>query len=254
MSISRFMIALAFLSPAVFAQPQAKPQAFDVASVRPSRLTVGPDYNNRITFTPAGFNARNVTLKRLIAEAWNIQLNQVIGPHWIDQNEYDVNARAAEGTTQKQMSPMLQSLLAERFKLKHHNETREMRVYELALAKTGPKIQPVADGEPVKTTPGFHFHGDMHHFADLLAVQFSIPAPVDPSLPSIAGPPALVLDKTGLQGAFDFSVDIRPELNTDMVTVWQRALEDQLGLRIESRKGEVTVVVVDDAAKIPSEN
>jgi uncharacterized protein (TIGR03435 family) len=64
----------------------------------------------------------------------------------------------------------------------------------------------------------------------------------------------LVVDKTGLEGIFDFSVDMQPELNTDSFTAWQRALEDQLGLRINSQKGEVAVVVVDDAARIPNEN
>jgi uncharacterized protein (TIGR03435 family) len=248
--------ALSLLSSVGFAQSQAKSPVFDVASVRPSLHTVGPDYNNQITVTPAGFNARNVTLKRLIAEAWDVQLNQVVGPRWMEENEYDINARAAEGATKEQMSSMLKSLLAERFKLKEHTETREMRVYELAVAKNGPKVRAIADGEAVKTAPpGFHFHGGMHQFADLLALQFSIPAPEDPSVPSRAGgPPILVVDKTGLEGIFDFSVDIHPEISTDMFTVWQRALEDQLGLRIESRKGDVSVVAVEDALKIPTEN
>jgi uncharacterized protein (TIGR03435 family) len=63
-----------------------------------------------------------------------------------------------------------------------------------------------------------------------------------------------VLDKTGLSGIFDFNVDIHPELGTDMFTAWERALEDQLGLRIESRKGDVAALVVDEAAKVPTEN
>jgi uncharacterized protein (TIGR03435 family) len=246
---------LALLAPFLSAQPQAKPPQFDIASVKPSRLSVGPDYNNQITFTLTGLSARNATLKRLIAEAWNLQINQILGPRWIDQNEYDIDAHAAAGTSKEQMAPMLRSLLTERFKLKEHAGEQEMHLYELVPAKTGPKIQPIADGKSVKTAPGFHFHGDMHRFADLLAVQFSIPATEDPSVPSKAGgPPTLVIDKTGLEGTFDFNVDIHPELNTDMFTVWRRALEDQLGLRIESTKGEVTVVVVDDAAKIPTEN
>jgi uncharacterized protein (TIGR03435 family) len=66
--------------------------------------------------------------------------------------------------------------------------------------------------------------------------------------------PIAVLDKTGLPGIFDFSVDIHPELGTDMFTSWQRVLEDQLGLRIESRKGNLAVLVVDEAARIPTEN
>jgi uncharacterized protein (TIGR03435 family) len=63
-----------------------------------------------------------------------------------------------------------------------------------------------------------------------------------------------VVDKTGLQGIFDFSVDIHPELGTDMFTSWQRALQDQLGLKIESRKGNVAVLAVDAADKMPTEN
>ncbi|HEY1805908.1 MAG TPA: TIGR03435 family protein [Terracidiphilus sp.] len=255
MNAPSLITVLAVVSSVVFAQPPSKSQAFDVASVRPSRVTVGPDYNNQIAFTRDGFTASNVTLRRLIAEAWNVQLNQVLGPGWIDRNEYDINARAAADTTRGQMAPMIRNLLADRFQLRTHDETREMRVYELTTPKTGAKIRPVADGKAVNTAHGFHFHGDMRQFADLLALQFSIPAPQDPSVPSRAGgPPILVLDKTGLEGTFDFSVEIQPELNTDMFTVWRRALEDQLGLRIESGKSEVPVVVVENAAKIPTEN
>ncbi|MDE3148453.1 MAG: TIGR03435 family protein [Acidobacteriota bacterium] len=251
----RLMVAFAFLCSVVLAQPAAKTPAFEVASVRPSRVIVGPDYNNQITFTPDGFIGRNVTLKYLIAEAWNVQLNQVLGLDWLDRNEFDINARTAEGTTKEQMSPMLKSLLAERFGLKDHIESREIKVYELAIAKTGPKVRPIAPGEPVKTAPGLHFHGDIHKFCDLLAVQFSIPATEKPSTPARAGgPPILVLDKTRLKGIFDFSVDIYPELGTDTFTLWQRALEDQLGLKIESRRDDVPIVVVDHAAKIPTKN
>jgi uncharacterized protein (TIGR03435 family) len=255
MHMPRPMAAVAFLCSIALAQPAAKSPGFDVASVRPSRVTVGPDYNNQITFTRDGFSAKNVTLGRLIAEAWKVQLNQVAGPGWIEHSEYDISARAAEGTTKEQMAPLIKKLLVERFQLRDHTETRKMRVYELAIAKSGLKIRPTTDDEPVKTAPGFHFHGDMRQFADLLAVQFSIPAPVDPSVPARAGgPPILVVDKTGLDGIFDFSLDMQPELNTDRFTAWQRALEDQLGLRIDSQKEEATVVVVDNAVKIPIEN
>lgn len=255
MRMTRLITLVALCCSVVLAQPAAKSSVFDVASVRPSRDTVGPDYNNQITWTRTGFTARNVTLRRLIAEAWNVQLNQVLGPGWIDHSEYDVIARTTEGSTKEQVAPMIKNLLVERFRLKEHSETRTMRVYELGIAKTGPKIRPITDGESVKTAPGFHFHGGMRQFADLLAVQFSIPAPENPNVPARAGgPPPLVVDKTGLEGVFDFSVNMQPELNTDSFTAWQRALEDQLGLRINSQKGDVAVVVVDDAAKIPTEN
>jgi uncharacterized protein (TIGR03435 family) len=63
-----------------------------------------------------------------------------------------------------------------------------------------------------------------------------------------------VLNETGLEGIYDFNVDMRPELGTDVFTLWQRALNDQLCLRIESRKGNVPVLVVDDASRMPTEN
>ena len=63
-----------------------------------------------------------------------------------------------------------------------------------------------------------------------------------------------MVDKTGVPGVFDFGVDIHPELGTDMFALWQRVLQDQLGLKIESRKGNLEVVVVDDVSKMPTEN
>jgi uncharacterized protein (TIGR03435 family) len=216
---------------------------------------VGPDYNNQITYSPAGIRGRNVTLQRLIAEAYQLQLRQVFGPRWLNSNEYDFDARSAAAGNREQQALMLRGFLAERFKLKEHSETRDMRVYELVVGKSGSKIRPISDGETPAAGSGFHFHGDLRQFADLLAVQLSIPAADNPAEPARASTsPIPVLDKTGLPGVFDFSVDVSPEMGTDMFAAWQRALESQLGLRIESRKGNVPVLVVDEAAAIPTEN
>jgi len=250
-------LIIVFAIPGSVVCGQAAPagSAFDVASVRQSQRAVGPDYNNQITYSPAGFRARNVTLRRLIAEAYRLQLNQIVGPEWLDRNEYDVEAKASGEDSRELMAARLRGLLAERFKLATHGETREMRVYELVVGQAGAKIHPVKDGDTVTARRGFHFHGDMQRFADLLAVQLSIPMASNPSQPMRAsGPPVPVLDKTGLQGTYDFSVDIRPELGTDLFTLWQRALEDQLGLKLENRKSTVEVLVVDALEKMPTEN
>jgi len=229
-------------------------QAFEVASVRPSQREVGPDYNNQITYSPTGLTARNATLKRLIAEAYHLQLNQISGPDWLDRSEYDIEARAASGNRQ-QMEPMLRNLLAERFNLKEHRESREMRVYELAVGKSGAMIHPTNDAESASPGNGFHFHGSMREFADLLAIKLSIPPAQDPGVPVRAsGPPVPVLDKTELPGVFDFRVNIQLELGTDMFTLWQRALQEQLGLQLENRKDNVEILVVDNASKMPTEN
>jgi uncharacterized protein (TIGR03435 family) len=250
------LLSFAFTSSAAFGQSSAP--SFDLASVRPCLHVVGPDYNNQLTYSAAGFTAKNSTLKRLIAEAYGLQLNQIFGPNWIDQNEYDIDARVMGASTRGKMAEMLRSLLDERFKLVKHTEMREMRVYDLIIAHSGLRIQPVSDGDPVGVHAGFHFRGDMRQFADLLALQFSIPAAENPNEPSRAslasGSQIPVFDKTGLTGIFDFDVDMHPELGTDMFTSWQRALQDQLGLKIESRKENVAVLVVDSGARIPTAN
>lgn len=238
-----------------FAQTQPAQTSFEVVSIRPSQHEVGPDYNNQITYSSTGFTGRNVTLRRLVAEAWHCQRNQVVGPPWLDRNEYDIVARLPDGATSEQIPRMLLSLLSDRFQLKSHSEIRPMRVYELTVAQGGPRIHPVQQGDAMAAGPGIHFRGDMRQFADLLAVQISMPAPTSASVPVIAGgPPVPVLDKTGLVGIYEFSVDLRPEIGTDGFTFWKRVLEDQLGLKIESDKAGVAFVVVDDAQKIPTAN
>src|ERR1700722_512704 len=250
-----FLISLALSGLVAAGQAPTTKPGFDVASVRPSQHVVGPDYNNQLTYSPTGIAGRNVTLQRLLAEAYQLQLNQVLGPGWLDKNEYDIDARSAGAGTHEQHALMLRSLVAERFKLTQHSEMREMRVYEMAIGKSGPKIHRISDGENATVGAGFQFHGELRRFADLLAVQLSIPAPDNPAEPARASTSLIpMLDKTGLPGTFDFSVDMHPELGTDMFTSWQRVLEDQLGLRIESRKENVAVLVVDEATKIPTEN
>ena len=246
------LIPLAIVS---YAQAPAPQPTFDVASVRPSQQEVGPDYNNQITYAPDGFTGRNVTLKRLIAEAWHCQLDQVQGPPWINRNEYDIATRIPEGASWEQIALMLRRLLTDRFHLKVRSETRPMRVYELTVSPKGLKIHPNSSAAQATAGSGLRFHGDMRQFADLLALQFSMPAANDPSTPvRAAGPQIPVLDKTGLKGTYDFSADMRPELGTDGFTAWKRALEDQLGLRVDSGKSDVEMVVVDDALKIPTAN
>ena len=249
-----FLICCAVSAVAV-GQPSTPAPAFDVASVRPSQHNVGPDYNNQLTYAPGEMTAKNVTIKRLVADAYQLQMDQILGPSWLDQNEYDIEAKTTTAATKQQLAAMIQILLAERFHLVQHSETREMRVYVLVAEKSGAKIHPADGDAPAPSTSGFHFHGDMRQLADLLAVQLSIPATNNPSSPVRASTSRIpVLDKTGMPGIFDFNVDIRPEPGTDMFASWQRALHDQLGLKIESRKEEVAVLVVDQALKIPTEN
>jgi uncharacterized protein (TIGR03435 family) len=225
--------------------------SFAVASVKPSARTVGPDYNNRFAFEPGAIAARNATLRRLIAEAYGLQLRQVVGPAWLDQNEYDLDAKAGRPAGPAQLRAMLPALLAERFGLKQHRETRKLKVYELVVDKGGPKIQPV---ESNGATDWPRFHGELNRFADLLAVQLAIATPSDPTRPGLAtATPLPVLDRTNLPGVYEFDVDVRPD-GSDMLTLWQRKLKEKLGLRLDSATADVPVLVVDEASKVPAAN
>src|SRR5580698_3028450 len=123
-------------------------QTFDVASVKASAKPVGKDYNNQITIGPSTFTGKNVTLKRLIVEAYGVDPPQVFaGPKWLDESEYDVEAKAGQAVSKEELRKMLRPLLASRFHLAIHRETRELKTYELVIDKGGPKIQPVKEGD-----------------------------------------------------------------------------------------------------------
>jgi uncharacterized protein (TIGR03435 family) len=225
-------------------------QSFDVASVKPSVRTAGKDYNNQITIGTAGFSGKNVTLKRLIGEAYGLQAPQVFGgPKWLDENEYDIEAKAGGPATREQLRAMLQPLLADRFHLKVHRETKEMRVWELVVDKGGPKIHTATDAKPGL----MHFHGELQQLAGLISVQLSILPVDDPTRPGVAsGPPVPVLDKTGLAGTYDVNIEVKAQ--ADMFAMWQHILQDQLGLKLEARRPQVEGVVVDSAERVPTAN
>jgi uncharacterized protein (TIGR03435 family) len=250
------IVAILYAGVIAWGQTPAGAPAFDVVSVKASLRTVGKDANSRISFSAAGLSGRNVTLKHLITQAYHLQSHQVLGgPPWLDSNEYDVDAKSAGPASREQLQLMLRTLLATRFGLSVHKDTKELRVYELVVDKGGPKIHAVKDGEVPAMPAGRRFHGDLEQFANLLSIQLTIPAMDDPTKPGIASAaPVPVLDKTGMPWIFDFSVDMKPELGVDMFTLWQRVLQEQLGLKLENRKANVDVLVVDHAEKVPTAN
>jgi uncharacterized protein (TIGR03435 family) len=232
-------------------------QSFDVVSVKASLNPVGPDYNNRIAIGPSTFSGKNVTLKRLLSEAYGMEPSRISGgPKWLAEAEYDVEGKTEGAVSPEEMRKMLQTLLAERFHAEVHRETRELRTYELTVDKGGIKIRPASDGEPAAPRPGaFHFHGDLQQLADLISVQLTIPAAMDdPSRPSMAsGPPIPVFNRTGLTGAYDLDVDLKLAAGIPAFNLWQAALTE-FGLKLESRKGGVEVLVVDRADRVPVAN
>jgi uncharacterized protein (TIGR03435 family) len=246
----RAVFCLGLLASAALAQP------FEVASVKPSARAVGKDYRGAVVFGSERVSARNVSLKGLIVEAYHVQPFQVSGgPGWLDLDEFDIDARAGATTTKDQLRSMLQALLADRFHLTIHRNSKEMRVYALSVDKGGPKLRP-ATGELRPTTSPQNFHGDMRQFANLISIGLSIPTVDDPTRPAIAsGSPVPVVDKTGLEGNFDISVNLRPDdAGGDGFARWQQALRDELGLKLESTHAPVELLVVDSAERMPTAN
>jgi uncharacterized protein (TIGR03435 family) len=230
---------------------------FEVASVKASPQTAGRDARGRIVAASGRVNARNVSLRDLIVEAYHIGAYQVSGgPRWLDSDEFDIDARAGGAANREELDLMLRALLADRFHLKVHRETRDLRVYALVVDRRGPKIQPAKEGESAAGRPSARrFHGDMRQLAGLLAVQLSIPASSDPTRPSMAAEtPTPVVDETGLSGTYDFAVEFGSDPGGDMFAHWQRILQEQLGLRLDSRKGPVEILIVDGADRIPTAN
>jgi uncharacterized protein (TIGR03435 family) len=233
----------------------AQPATFEIASVKASPRRLGPDYNNQLTILPSRFTGRNVTLRLLIAEANGVQKNQVAGPRWLDENEYEIEAKTETEVSRDRLRSMLSILLVERFHLKQHMEQRTMRAYELVVDKGGPKVRLTKSGTPAASNNGYPFHGEMRQLADLIAIQLTISVPADPTRPGIAGgSPPVVKDKTGLEGIYDLAIDIRPEPGADMFTLWQRYAQERLGLKLEATRGPVPVVVVDSAERTPEAN
>ncbi len=134
-----------FLAWTALALAQTAPPAFEVASVKPAdpqpmgkmMIGVGCD-KQRCTYT-------NVNLKLLLSEAYKLKQNQISGPSWLDTERFDILAKIPDGVAETQVPAMLQALLAERFQMTLHKETRDTAIYALLVGKGGPKMEKVED-------------------------------------------------------------------------------------------------------------
>jgi len=266
-------------APRIWAQTStpAKPAAFDVASIKPNRL------QQRMTdlYSPAGYAATAVNLRWLIQAAygisnpWGPQHQLSGGPDWLESERFDVAARVESGAIPADLPPternetirlMLQKLLEDRFQLKVHRETKQLPVFALVVTKNGPKLkkseleEKECQGIPV----GFvscreRFNGgmrgvrakgvDMGDLAQYLSGFTDRP----------------IIDQTSVKGLFeinttawrpaqpraDFAAEAPADLE-ELPTIFTM-LQEQLGLRLESTKGPVEVLVIDSVQK-PSEN
>jgi uncharacterized protein (TIGR03435 family) len=229
----------------IFAQSQ-----FEVASIKPSQAGNMDREGNRrenVDTQPGRLTMRNASLSSCIRWAYGVQASQVSGPGWLDTERFDIVATAAGRASEDQMRVMLRALLGERFKLTLHRDSRVMSAFELVVAKNGPKMHP-SEGEGKSA---HHGNGVKETFEKLsmaeLAEHLSGP---------MHGP---VIDKTGLSGRFDFTLDLSgyfvPDRRPDeMPSFIATSVQEQLGLKLESRKAPIEILVIDHAERVPTEN
>ena len=241
--MSRFVLALAAL--ASFTQQAG--DSFEVASIR---LNTSGNPNTQISMPQGGrFLVVNATVKTLLRNAYGLLSFQFAGgPGWLDSDKYDINAKASsiDELTPDSVKPLLQNLLADRFHVKIHWEMRDAPVYVLVTEKGGPKFQAHSD------MPG---HG-MNTRKSPVAVQMKgTDVPIEELASNLGNQLGrFVTDETGLQGHYDFMLNWAPDptAESNLPSLFT-ALREQLGLRLEPRKGSMKVLVIDQAEK-PSEN
>jgi len=282
------MLALAAAEAVVFAQNPASKPAFEVASVKKSPPATG---GTRVRFGSREGDrwlAENATLRILLRNAYDVQYGmdgQIVGgPPWMDTDRFDIQATMAPGTSNDDMKAMVRTLLADRFQLRTHTERREMPVYALQIARKdgrlGPQMRPLtvdcdavraarASGEkpPGDTAPVCTTGMSIRRtgISELDSSGMTMAALID-NLSRAAGRP--VLNRTGLTGSF--AVTLRFATDASSVSPLggppqgvplepvdapslTAAVQEQLGLRLESRREPVEVLVV-DSASAPTEN
>jgi uncharacterized protein (TIGR03435 family) len=242
-----FLIITTLAPNCISAQPQAAPTpppAFEVATVRPSPPNHG--YTSISPFGSDRFTAANASLSYLIQLAYSIDArNQLSGaPDWLDSEFFDINAEAADGAhlSYEQLQPLLQQLLQQRFHLVAHRETRNLPGYTLIVAKSTPKLRITKGGAPY----GYIFAGKLRlQNSDIDSLAGALVSPV--------GRP--VVNKTGIQGNYDIKLDYAADgdTNSNLPSIFT-ALQEQLGLKLDSQKVPVQMLIIDHIDKTPTEN
>jgi uncharacterized protein (TIGR03435 family) len=250
--VTRFTLApivLALACGASYAQPEAGAPAFEVASVKPTQHGRGPDgwsFSDIKVAGPGRLVATNASLEECIRWAYQVKKYQIYGPDWLnaDDASYDIEAKTSPEKDRAQIRLMLQALLAERLGLRLHRETRMLPIFEVVVAKNGPRLQAAgADAKGGLTSQGgrdgVRVTGQKATMAEL-AERLSL----DVERP--------VFDKTDLQGSYAIQLDwSRGEGSGPSVFT---AIQDQLGLKLQPSKGPVEVLVIDHAERVPAAN
>jgi uncharacterized protein (TIGR03435 family) len=295
-----------------FGQTAEPAVAFEVASVKPAPEGTGLGFRGGFTGGPGArdpgrWTANNMSLASLVIIAYGLKRYEYAGPSWLDTARFNIEAKVPEGATRDQLKMMLQNLLVERFKLNFHREKREMQVFELQVAKTGPKLKQSAEtsqaegagpaepaglpSDPSKVKLDKDGFPELHPGVVPRLIMMNGRARAHDTRQTTQQIAAmisnqvgrLVTDATGLQGKYDYTLtwvttsnSVSP-LNPGAPAIASAlaagggapaaslsdpdsgptifvALQEQLGLKLEPKKGTVDVLVVDRIEKTPTEN
>jgi uncharacterized protein (TIGR03435 family) len=261
--VAALIVSAAFAQQAPAGGPSApaKVLTFEVATIKPSARTDG---SWRLNPTPDGYTGMGISLLKLVREAYGIYDNKLItgGPVWIDSDKFDLAAKfdAAEipewnKLTYRQRADMLQPLLAERFHLRVHMETKDFPVYSLVIARGGPKFQETKPEDVFKSTIGANcfMRGSRNGYVQM---QSCMVKDLEGQLRYATG--RTVIDRTGLTARYNFELRWAPEntpadspeaANPSIFT----ALQEQLGLKLVPGTAPLSVLVIDGAER-PAEN
>jgi len=260
------MMAVPVTAQSTFEVPTVKLNAMSDAELRVSRMWGCHGTDNQVdSRIPTGrCVSRGVPLRVMIAEAYGIpfmQMNQLLsgGPNWLDEF-YDIEGKSEKPATVAELRVMLQSLLAERFKLTVHREKKEIAVFDLVVAKGGPKLKRVPeDRECVASVADGPCGSIMGGRGRGMTGRDITMAVLSQNLTNWAG--RIVVDKTGLKGRFDVKTtpwnpdvpgpNYTPESGADPndLPTFYTMVQDQLGLRLEPQKEPVDMLIVDRAEK-----
>jgi uncharacterized protein (TIGR03435 family) len=239
------ILAFALLSVAAAAQTDQPARVeFEAASIKPGDPT-SPGMSMQTT--PGGLEMHNTNLRNLVLNAFHLNQYQLAGgPKWMDTAKFDVVARYPAGGSHGRQGEMMQTLLKDRFQLEFHRETRTVPAFALVVASGGHHLQEASEDDKQK---GHASSGPrkMEGFAMPMSSLVSM-------LMGPAGAP--VVDRTGLTGQYNFTVEYSPEgtpPELEKFPPFLVAVQQQLGLKLEAIKTPLEILVIDRAEK-PSEN
>jgi bla regulator protein BlaR1 len=229
------------------AQAAVEIPSFDVASIRPSQpKTTGEGRMlHMIKISPEGLTANNISFSELIQFAYNVAFYEISGPEWLKSERYEILAKTATPVALDRLKLMTRTLVEERFKFSFHREKREAPVYALVVGKNGPKLATAKSGAEkyFRVSHGSFIFRDISlaEFAEHLSDLRTIDRPV--------------VDRSGLQGTFDITMDggAAAMLQDEGQSIFT-LIQEQLGLTLKAQNGSLDILVVDHAAKSPTDN